>query len=156
MALADRAASALPFHEFEAARPRAAGRTSLKRGLLTLCAISCAMLVTGCARDSVQHEPNPPPPLHETKAAPVCVTPHVSRPQEQRRHAQPPIRRLDQALLTPQPIPDCEYKKADLKTVDPDEWARLKTEYERKCYQDAEKAVRERLSLLQSSIQQAR
>ena len=156
MALADRAASAPPFHELEAARPRA-GRTSFARKLLALCAISCALLVTGCARDTAQHEPNPPPPpLHEVKPAPVCVTPHVSRSQEQRRHAQPPVRRLDQALLAPQPVPDCEYKRADLKTVDPDEWARLKTEYERKCYQDAEKAVRERLSLLQSSIQQTR
>jgi hypothetical protein len=155
MALADRAASALPFHEFEEARLRAARRTSFARGLLTLCAISCAMLVTGCARDSVQREPNPPP-LHEVKQAAICVTPHVSRPQEKHRHTQPPTRRLDQALLTPQPAPDCEYKRADLKTVDPDEWARLKTEYERKCYQDAEKAARERLSLLQSSVQQAR
>jgi hypothetical protein len=155
MALADRAASARPFHEFEEARLRAAGRTSFVRGLLALCAISCAILVTGCARDTAQREPNPPP-LHEIKPAPVCVTPHVSRSQEQHRHAQPPIHRLNQALLAPQPAPDCEYKRADLKTVDPDEWARLKTEYERKCYQDAEKAARERLSLLQSSIQQTR
>jgi hypothetical protein len=35
--------------------------------------------------------------------------------------------------------------------VDPNEWARLKLEYERQCYQDAEKAARERLSQLQAS-----
>ena len=33
----------------------------------------------------------------------------------------------------------------------PDEWTRLKVEYERQCYQDAEKAARERLVLLQTS-----
>jgi hypothetical protein len=35
--------------------------------------------------------------------------------------------------------------------VDPDQWERLKTEFERQCYQDAEKAVRDRLSQLQAS-----
>jgi len=35
--------------------------------------------------------------------------------------------------------------------VDPDEWARLKTEFERQCYQDAEKAARDRLGKLQAS-----
>ena len=40
---------------------------------------------------------------------------------------------------------------SDLKTVDPVEWARLKIEYERQCYQDAEKAARDRLALLQTS-----
>jgi hypothetical protein len=54
-------------------------------------------------------------------------------------------------LLSPQPAPDCEFKRSDLKTVDPDEWARLKVEYERQCYLDAEKAARERLAMLQAS-----
>jgi hypothetical protein len=54
-------------------------------------------------------------------------------------------------LLSAQPAPDCEFKRSDLKTVDPDEWTRLKVEYERQCYLDAEKAARERLALLQAS-----
>jgi hypothetical protein len=54
-------------------------------------------------------------------------------------------------LLSAQPAPDCEFKRSDLKTVDPDEWIRLKVEYERQCYLDAEKAARERLTLLQTS-----
>jgi len=54
-------------------------------------------------------------------------------------------------LLSPQPAPDCEFNRSDLRTVDPVEWARLKTEYERQCYQDAEKAARDRLALLQTS-----
>ena len=59
--------------------------------------------------------------------------------------------RPDLALLSPQPAPDCEFKRSDLKTVDPDEWVRLKVEYERQCYLDAEKTARERLALLQAS-----
>ena len=55
-------------------------------------------------------------------------------------------------MLTPQPAPNCEYQRSDLKTVDPDAWARLKAEYELECYRDTEKATRTRLGLLQSSI----
>ncbi|MGB6448825.1 MAG: hypothetical protein WBE48_15140 [Xanthobacteraceae bacterium] len=154
MALADQAARAHAFHEFENARPRAASFTFLSLGILTLCAISCAMLVTGCARNAAQREFDPA--VHELKtAAAVRVVPGTRRSSEQHRYAQPRIRRLDPALLTTQPPPDCEYKRSDLKTVDSDEWDRLKTEYERQCYQDAEKAARDRLNLLQASIQQA-
>ena len=120
-----------------------------------LCAtISCALLLTNCARDSAQREPNLA--LHELKVAAVRVRPHTRRSPEQHRLAQRPVRRLDPALLTPQPAPDCDYKRSDLKTVDPDEWTRLKAEYERQCYQDAEKAARERLGLLQASVQHTR
>ena len=112
------------------------------------------MLLSGCARDSAQRQPNPPPP-QEFKPAAVRVTPHIRRPAERHRHPQP-IHRLDPALLTPQPAPDCDYKRSDLKTVDADEWARLKAEFERQCYEDAEKAARERLGRLQAFIQQAR
>ena len=153
MALADQAASALPLHQIEEARLHAAGRMSVARVILSLCAISCAMLVAGCARDAAQRVSNPA--LHEARTAVAHVTSHTRRSPEH-RYAQPRIRRLDPALLAPQPAPDCEYRRTDLKTVDPDEWARLKTEYERQCYQDAEKATRERLGLLQASIQQTR
>jgi hypothetical protein len=62
-----------------------------------------------------------------------------------------PVCRPDPALLTPQSAPDCKFGRPDLKTVDPVQWARLKVEFERQCYQAAEKAVRERLRLLQAS-----
>jgi len=55
----------------------------------------------------------------------------------------------DPALFTPQAAPDCAFGRPDLKTLDPDQWARLKIEYERQCYRNAERAVRERLKLLQ-------
>jgi hypothetical protein len=35
--------------------------------------------------------------------------------------------------------------------VDPDQWSRLKLEYELKCYKEAEKIARARLRLLQSA-----
>jgi hypothetical protein len=151
MTLADQAASAWPFHRFDEARLRAAGVACFARTILSLCAISCAMLVSGCARDPAQRLSNSA--LHEARTAVVRVTSHTRRSPEQHRTAQPRPRRLDPALLTPQPAPDCEYKRTDLKTVDPDEWGRLKAEYERQCYQDAEKAARERLGLLQASLQ---
>jgi hypothetical protein len=59
--------------------------------------------------------------------------------------------RADRALLVPAHAPDCAFGRSDLKTLDPEQWARLKVEYERKCYQTAEKTVRERLRLLQAA-----
>ena len=169
MALADRAASAQPLQQFKVAWLRAARLTASARGLPILCAMSCALLLTACARDTVQREPNPPP-HPEIKSAVVRVTPHSRRSQEQNRqeqnrqaqhrqeqhgHASQPIHRVDPALLAPQPAPDCEYNRLDLKSVDADEWSRLKAEYERQCYREAEKAARERLGLLQASLKQA-
>jgi len=66
-------------------------------------------------------------------------------------HAEPGFCRPDRALLAPQPVPDCAFRRSQLKTMDPDLWARLKIEYERECYQNAEKVVRHRLRLLQAA-----
>ena len=94
---------------------------------------------------------------HEVKAAaPARAVVRVRRHSEPLRYAELKIRRPDPALLSPQPEPDCEFRRSDLKTVDPDEWARLKVEYERLCYQVAERTARERLSLLQTSIEPSR
>ena len=54
------------------------------------------------------------------------------------------------ALLTPQPAPDCEFRSADFRTVDADEFARLQLAYERQCYRRAEKTARDRLRRLQA------
>jgi hypothetical protein len=54
-------------------------------------------------------------------------------------------------LLAPQAAPDCGFGRADLKTVDPDQWARLKLEYELSCYKEAEKTARKRLRQLQAA-----
>jgi hypothetical protein len=66
-------------------------------------------------------------------------------------HSEPQMCRPDRTLLVPVRAPDCGFGRSDLKTLDPDEWARLKVEYERKCYQSAEMAVREKLRRLQAA-----
>jgi hypothetical protein len=66
-------------------------------------------------------------------------------------HSVPVRCRPDRALLAPPHAPDCSFDRAELKTLDPDQWARLKVEYERTCFQAAESSVRERLRLLQAA-----
>ena len=130
-------------------RVHAAGPKWLTPKLLAACAVSVSVSVSGCARDPAPRELQLS--QREAKAPPTRAAVRIRRHSEQQRSAGPSIRRPDPALLSAQPAPDCEFKRADLKTVDPDQWSRLKVEYERQCYQDAEKAARDRLSLLQSS-----
>jgi len=137
--------------EQAAERPQAASLKSFAPKLLTVGVILCSMSFAGCARNPAQREASPTLTLHEGKASPVRAPLRTRRYSEPYRYAEPKIRRPDLALLSPQPAPDCEFKRSDLKTVDPDEWARLKVEYERQCYLDAEKAARDRLALLQAS-----
>jgi hypothetical protein len=91
-------------------------------------ALACVLLVSGCAGSA---------PQPETRSEPV-------RTPAQMCH-------IDRALLTPVHAPDCGFGRADLKTVDPEQWTRLKLEFERKCYQSAEKTARERLRRLQAA-----
>jgi hypothetical protein len=136
--------------ERTSAPPGAAGVKSPTPILLTaISVILCSMLLAGCARNPAQREVSPA--VHESKPPPVRIVVRPRRYSEPYRYAAPKIRRPDLALLSPQPAPDCEFDRSDLKTVDPNEWARLKVEYERQCYLDAEKAARDRLALLQTS-----
>jgi hypothetical protein len=59
--------------------------------------------------------------------------------------------RAGRALLAPQPAPDCGFGWSNLNSLDADQWTRLKLGYERNCYRNAEKIVRERLRLLQAA-----
>jgi hypothetical protein len=61
------------------------------------------------------------------------------------------ICRPSPALLATPSAPDCSFGRLELKTLDPDRWARLKIEYERQCYQQAERTVREQLRMLQAA-----
>lgn len=90
--------------------------------------------LVGCARA-------PGPETARTSVAPAVV--EAQKPQ---------ICQPDSALLMPQRAPDCVFGRPDLKTLDPEQWARLKIEYERQCYQRAERAVRERLRQLQAAM----
>jgi hypothetical protein len=105
------------------------------RGAIRLAAaLSVVVAFSGCAR-----APAP-------EAAQAAVVPARTQMQES------PICRADPALLRPQSAPDCKFARPELKTLDPDQWARLKVEYERQCYQRAERTVRERLRLLQQAF----
>jgi hypothetical protein len=48
------------------------------------------------------------------------------------------------------PPPDCEFKGQEPDTVDAEQWARLKLDYARHCYEQAEEADRKRLEQLAS------
>lgn len=128
------------------------GPLSLRPNLPTISVIVLAIGLAGCARDPYRGEVNPG--QQEVRAKPVrMASPLASRPHvrsEARQNVELRVRRPDPALLASQPAPNCEFKRADIKALDPDEWARLKTEYERQCYQDAEKTARDRLGQLQA------
>lgn len=109
-------------------------RHAPKRALLMLCAASVALMIAGCASNSMQHESS-------TSAASPARSP--SRPR---------VTRADLALLAVQPAPDCEFAGGpEPNAVDPDLWQRLKLDYEQNCYKQAEALVRKRLRLLQTS-----
>jgi hypothetical protein len=136
-------------------QPRLIGPTSLAprqlKRLLTVSVIAGAMALAGCARNPAQRDLNPV--QREARTAPVRSPVHPRLYAAARRSAELRAHRPDPALLEPQPAPNCEFKRTDIKAVDPDEWARLRTEYERQCYQDAEKMARDRLSQLQAAVQ---
>jgi hypothetical protein len=126
---------------------------------IVLPGISVLVLAIGlaaCAREPAHRDLSLS--RHEVKAKREVRVAHVRLPRHARsnaivrQHAEARIQPPDPALLAPQPAPNCEFKRSDVKTVDANEWARLKTEYERQCYQDAEKAARDRLGQLQTSI----
>jgi hypothetical protein len=93
--------------------------------------LALALVLAGCAQ-----------------AAPSAPAPSATTPQV---HAEAQLCRPEAALLSPQPPPDCVFRRGDLKTADPDLWAKMKVEYERQCYAAAERRVRERLTRLQTA-----
>jgi hypothetical protein len=119
---------------------------SVSKGRI-ISAVMLAMTVAGCAHNQPLRESNLA--RREARADAVRAVPPAKTYSE--RPAQPRVRRVAVALLSPQPVPDCEFREPDSKTVDGDEFRRLKLEYERQCYKDAEQAVRKRLKLLQAS-----
>jgi len=92
-----------------------------KRGVLL--AVLLAMALAGCAQQQSHQE------------AQAAVPPPQPEP----------------AYCEPSPAPNCAFKGSRLKTVDAEEFARLKTAYERRCIRHAEKAERERMRELQAA-----
>jgi hypothetical protein len=149
MAIAHQAHCADGCRGLDKSQPSMSRLLSLPPKLLAISVVILAMGVGGCARNTAHYGPNPV--AREAKAPPVRSPVRARVHPETRQHAELRVHRPDPALLEPQFAPDCEFKRADLKVVDPDEWARLKAEYERQCYRDAERLARERLSQLQAS-----
>jgi hypothetical protein len=86
----------------------------------------CALTAAGCARYSQQQA---------IAAAHAASGSRACRPEP----APPPS------------APDCEFRGSELKAMDPEEFAQLKAAYQRRCYQHAEKAARERQRWLRAS-----
>ena len=90
-------------------------------GALLVALIASAIALAGCARQQEQQQAY-------AAAAPV-----------------PP------PYCLPSPSPDCGFRGARLRTMDPSEFARLKHDYERRCIRRAERTDRERLRQLQTA-----
>jgi hypothetical protein len=108
----------------------ARARVALVPKLLTPLLVLGAVAVAGCARNSSQVE----------------LKTSVAHKQSESR-----VCRSEKLSLAPPTEPDCEFKGVDVNSVDPDQFSRLKLDYERQCYQRAEKIARDRLRRLQSS-----
>lgn len=147
MAMADSVHCADDGGEFLRTRLRPDGPPSLRPKLLTVSVMALAIGLAGCACEPAPREMV----QREVRAKPVRLSSPVRAHADVRQQAELRVRRPDPALLAPQPAPNCEFKGADIKAVDPDGWARLKAEYERQCFQDAEMATRDRLRQLQAA-----
>jgi hypothetical protein len=111
---------------------------TLRKGLLIPVAILCALAVAGCSSRFGERDVAP----HATSAA----APPAPQRNARRIH-------IARALLSPQSPPDCEYRAPDdTETLDSDVLARLKLDFERHCYQQAEMMVRNRLRQLQVRV----
>src|SRR4051812_31767319 len=108
-------------------------RAALAGKLPHLGAIICALAMSGCAGNA---------PQPETRSEPMRSGVAAPGSDSQMCH-------IDRALLVPAHAPDCGFGRSDLKTLDPEQWSHLKIEFEKKCYQHAEKMIRERLRQLQ-------
>jgi len=110
----------------------------LQKGLLIPVAMLCALAAGGCSFRLGERDVAP----HATSAAAPPA------PQRNARRI-----RIARALLIPQSPPDCEYgSHDDTATLDSDVLVRLKLDYERYCYQQAEAEVRDRLHQLQVQV----
>jgi len=153
-----------------ARQPRPVART-----LLALAAASLALTIAGCSSNSAQERSasnqvsnrawtqarlirqrsNPessatyraaavhPRPGRQTRRADRKLVAHESIHELDRESVHEPIHQ--------QPAPDCDFKGSEPDTVDADQWARLKLDYERHCYEQAEEADRKRLEELLAS-----
>jgi hypothetical protein len=133
---------------------RLADLMSFNPTLLALSILACTMTVAGCACNPVGRDLHPA--RHKGIAPLVHIGAHPDNDLGQPRLTESRVHLPKAALLARQPQPDCEFKGANVETMDATELTRLKIEYERQCFQNAEKAARDRLGLLQAAVQHMR
>src|SRR5690242_17275251 len=117
-----------------------------------------AMTLAGCARHAATRDLHPGrhyagTPGLDTRQRAETHPSQTYRSQiyrGQRQLAAQRVRWPEAALLAPQQGPDCEFRGANTEAMDAGELARLKIEYERQCFQNAERAARDRLNSLQA------
>jgi tetratricopeptide (TPR) repeat protein len=110
---------------------------------LALSALAIALTIAGCSSNAVPDQ---------SASAPAEAIKHSFRIHK--TAAAYPQSRTHQSHRPPEAIPlapNCELTEAD--TIDADLWARLKLDYERHCYKQAETLVRKRLRQLLASGQ---
>ena len=122
-------------------------------------AMAGALTLAGCARHAATRDLHPG---RHTVAAPVIDARQRAEPHPgqiyrgQRQSTARRVRWPEAALLSPQQGPDCEFRGTNTEAMDAGELARLKIEYERQCFQNAERAARDRLNSLQAAVRKMR
>jgi tetratricopeptide (TPR) repeat protein len=117
---------------------------TVARMRLVLSALAIALTIAGCSSYAT------PDKSASTEAEPIKHTSRayktaVAYPPQSRTHGY--HRTLEATLLAP----NCELTGPEPDTIDADLWARLKLDYERHCYKQAETSVRTRLRRLLAS-----
>jgi tetratricopeptide (TPR) repeat protein len=122
---------------------RGAGRcVTVARMRLALSALAIALTIAGCSSYAM---------LNKSASARAEQIKHASRAYKIAvAHPQSGIHRYHSLEATPL-APNCELTGQEPDTVDTDLWARLKLDYERHCYKQAETFVRKRLQQLLAS-----
>jgi hypothetical protein len=91
------------------------------------------------------------PPPKQAVPLPKVPSSNVARPNVPRPNIPGPnVPNPSEALLRPQPEPDCTFPATDTAADE-----RQKLDYERQCYRHAEMIARARLQLLQESVAKA-
>lgn len=122
---------------------------ALSRTLPAFSAASLVLTIAGCSWNSAQNKAASTQvsvqerPIQEKSAGYRGAT---ATPRPVRQSHRP-----NRTIVAHQPAPDCEFKGSEPETVDAEQWARLKLDYERHCYEQAEMAARKRLDELLAS-----
>ena len=129
----------------------------LCRRLVAVALMAGALTLAGCARHAATRDLHPgrykaAAPGVDTRQRAETRPGQIYRGQSTARR----VRWPEAALLAPQQGPDCEFRGANTEAMDAGELARLKIEYERQCFQNAERAARDRLNSLQSAVRRMR